>query len=145
VIDPNFKLYSSKMTEASSNIAATSSSVDSLEAYDLLTNEDKARLLMAYSVKVPRSRMLRNISLESKGRNLLDDLLLPLLDESVRRSFLIREASNRGDIEEVERLRREMSERQKMKELSIQAWREGDDKKAEALNDAAIQQGELRL
>ena len=97
---------------------------------------------MAYSVKLPRPRALLQRAVNDKiKRNLLDDMLLPLLDETVRRSYFIREADNRGDTVEADRLRGEMSERQKIKELSRQALRDGNAIKAEALDDMAIQLG----
>jgi len=143
VLDPKINWDVPGKQNESSDIAASLSSIDSLETYDLLTNEDKARLLMANLVRLPRSRMLKNVSHERKQRNPLDDLCLPLLDETVRRSFLIREAGERGDTIEIERLRRDMSERQKLKELSRRARIEDNSEEADALDEMADQLGKI--
>lgn len=46
----------------------------------------------------------------------LDEKLLPLIDESVRRQILVRDAEARGDFDEVNELERQKSKRQIAKE-----------------------------
>jgi hypothetical protein len=72
--------------------------------------------------KLPRPRVLRTIDNTARS-NPLDDLLLPLVDESVRRQYRIRDAELRGDTELVRELQNEKSRRQVAKEKAQQAER----------------------
>ena len=96
--------------------------IQSLAQYDALSNADKARTLMSLSNfegKLPRPRVLRQ---GSKGSaNPLDQLLLPLIDESVRRQYMIRDAQLRQDEAALQKLQSEKSRRQVAKEKAEQA------------------------
>ena len=106
--------------------------VQSLTQYDEMTNEDKARTLMTisnFNGRLPRPRELRKSNPEEP--NVLDSLLLPLIDESIRRQFLIRDAENRGDIALADSLRKEKSRRQMAKEKAELAREAGAEDDAE--------------
>jgi hypothetical protein len=113
---------------ASSEMFPTDNPVQSVQAYDELTNEGKGRTLLGLSNfdgKLPRPRALRK---SPPGQaNALDELLLPLVDESVRRQYQIRDAERRGDMERVAELQERRSRRQIAKE------------KAEAAREAGIE------
>ena len=64
-------------------------------------------------------------------------MLLPLIDESIRRKHQIRDAERRGDIVEAEELRRQVSRRQTALELAERARSEGYEDEAERLGDEA--------
>eukprot|EP00979_Chaetoceros_neogracilis_P000908 scaffold187_cov266-Chaetoceros_neogracile.AAC.38 len=92
--------------------------VKSLDEFDTLAVQDKAQLLMSldsFKGRLPRPRRLKA---DSRGGKLdpLDELLLPFIDESVRRQVLTRSAEERGDIEEVNALEQEKSRKQMAKE-----------------------------
>ena len=61
------------------------------------------------------------------NENPLDKLLLPLIDESVRNEYNIREAERRGDFSLANDLRNNKSDRQKAKEQVEAARREGNE------------------
>jgi hypothetical protein len=120
--------------------------IQSLSEYDVLSNDDKARTLMSMSNfegKLPRPRVLRTIDNSNKS-NPLDDLLLPLVDESVRRQYRIRDAELRGDTELVRELQNEKSRRQLAKEKAEQAREMGVDDAAERWDQEADIYGDLR-
>lgn len=101
----------------------TDNPIKTLAAYDSLTNEKKAKLLLEmsnFSGRLPRPRAVR-----TSEDNPLDKLLIPLIDESVRRQFYIRDAEARGDFDEVNNLRAEKSRRQAAKEKAEQALESG--------------------
>jgi hypothetical protein len=84
--------------------------IKSLGEFDKLTNAAKAKMLLQmsnFSGRLPRPRVLR-MSVD----NPLDKLLLPLIDESVRRQYYIRDAEARGDVDRAAELRAEKSQRQ---------------------------------
>jgi hypothetical protein len=102
--------------------------IKSLEDYDRLSNEDKARTLMSISNfdgRLPRRRVVR------QSPAILDQLLLPLIDESTRWQFMIREAKQRGDMDAVRELEEQKSERQIAKEKAEIARSLGADAEAE--------------
>mmetsp|Transcript_68157 Transcript_68157/g.137107 ORF Transcript_68157/g.137107 Transcript_68157/m.137107 type:complete len:322 (-) Transcript_68157:100-1065(-) len=75
----------------------------------------KARVLlateefqMANKGRLPRPRVVETLGVNET----LDPLLLPLMDEAVRRQVLTEEAAARGEVAEVEVLKREQSRRQ---------------------------------
>lgn len=87
----------------------TDNPVQSLEQYDALNTQDKVRTLLglsSFNGRLPRPRIVR------ANPTALDDLLLPLIDESVRRQYRIRDAERRGDTALVEALLAQKSRRQ---------------------------------
>lgn len=112
----------------------TDNPVTSIEQFDGFSNEDKARTLMSMSNfegELPRPRAVK-ISEQNGGRNALDELLLPLIDESARRQYKIREAEENGDLELAEVLRNEKSRRQLAKEQAELSRLKDDTETAEA-------------
>lgn len=110
----------------------TDNPIQSLGEYDALSNADKARfltMLSNFQGKLPRPRVLRQR--KDKGGNPLDKLLLPLIDESVRRQYLIRDAERRQEVETVKRLKAEKSRRQTAKEKAEAAREAGSEDVAE--------------
>jgi hypothetical protein len=67
----------------------------------------------------------------------LDELLLPLIDESVRRQFLIRDAEERNDVDTANALRAEMSPRQALLERAQAARELGLNDEAQRLENEA--------
>ena len=96
----------------------TDNPVRSLTQLDNMNDQDKAATLLSMSNfqgRLPRPRVVRQAK-AMKGdamNNPLDELLLPLIDESVRRQYLIREAKERGDTDLVRELESAKSSRQK--------------------------------
>ena len=84
---------------------------------------------------LPRQRAFRvaktNFSSQA-GPGPLDALLLPLLDESVRRQFLIRDAERRKDFDTVRELEAKKSRRQVAMELAEEEEDSGDEDMASA-------------
>jgi hypothetical protein len=106
----------------------TDNPIQSLEDYDRLSSEDKARTLMSMSNfdgRLPRRRAVR------QSPAILDELLLPLVDESTRRQYRIREAMQRGDADAVRELEQRKSDRQIAKEKAELARSLGEDAEAE--------------
>jgi hypothetical protein len=113
----------------------TDNPVQSLSAYDAMSNQDKAITLMTMSnfpreKRLPRPRAVRQSEQEQQQdgnsgggtpQNALDELLLPLIDESVRREYRLRDAKRRGDTDLVEQLQRETSRRQVAKAKAAEA------------------------
>jgi hypothetical protein len=107
-----------------SDMFPTDNLIKSLAQYDELSTQDKALTLLSMSNfegRLPRPRVVR------QSEKALDDLLLPLIDESVRRQYLIRDADRRGDTKEVALLKAEKSKRQIAKEMAEQARNDGMD------------------
>jgi len=111
--------------------------VQSLDEYDEMTVQDKAQLLLSlesFNGRLPRPRALKEASTNSNIYNTqfspLDEMMVPLIDESVRRQLLIREAKRRGDIEAADELENKKSMRQMAKESAVQARYEGKDELA---------------
>jgi hypothetical protein len=105
-----------------------------------MSNQDKAMTLMTMSnfpreQRIPRPRAVRQSEQQQQQQqqqqgnkndggtpqNILDELLLPLIDESVRREYRLRDAQRRGDADLVEQLQRETSRRQVAKAKAEQA------------------------
>eukprot|EP00980_Cylindrotheca_fusiformis_P008300 scaffold1736_cov127-Cylindrotheca_fusiformis.AAC.114 len=106
------------------------SPIKSVDEYDELSNEDKAKTLLEmsnFSGRLPRPRVVK----QSKS-NPLDDLLLPLIDESVRRQILIRDAEREGDMELANELRSRKSRRQVAMEMAAAARNSGNDDLADS-------------
>jgi hypothetical protein len=133
---------------ASKEMFPTDNPIQSLNQYDELSNEDKARTLMSMSNfdgKLPRPRAIRKSeATRSTATNPLDDLLLPLVDESVRRQYRIRDAELRGDTDLLEQLQNEKTKYQIAKEKAQDARDRGDDEVAEYWESEAELYGSLR-
>ena len=127
--------------KTSTTVFSADNPVKTLNEYDALSDQDKARILLSlqsFQGQLPRPRVLRESqNNKSTARNdkdgllpsttdALDELLIPFVDESVRRAYRIRDAEKRGDIEEANRLREGKSKRQIAKERAAAAM-EGDD------------------
>ena len=112
--------------------------VNSLQEYDEMTVADKAQMLLSldsFEGRLPRPRVLKeaemsigmkNDSPYSSTLSPLDELLIPLIDESVRRQIMIREAERRGDVSEIKTLQEDRSMRQRAKECAEEARKNGD-------------------
>ena len=141
----------------------TNNPIQSLGQYDSLSIQDKGRLLLSlpsFDGELPRPRVLReyenqngnrnNIRKKSKESetmaafNPIDDLLIPFIDESVRREFLIRDAEIRGDVDEASRLREEKSKRLVARERAAMAREVGQDEEADRWEEEADLQANLR-
>ncbi|GAX27950.1 hypothetical protein FisN_32Lh030 [Fistulifera solaris] len=94
---------------SSTPLFPTDNPIQSLEQYDALTTQDKVRTLLELSNfegQLPRPRTVR------ENPAALDELLLPLIDESVRWQYRMREAQQRGDKAMVETLLEQKSRKQ---------------------------------
>lgn len=130
----------------SSTMFPTDNPVQSLAQYDDMSNDDKARTLMSasnFEGRLPRPRVLRAND-QLGATNPLDDLLLPLIDESVRRQYLIRDAELRGDTDLVRQLKNEKSRRQITKEKAELAREAGAEDVAERWEKEAELSTDLR-
>jgi hypothetical protein len=144
LFDSMFDGSSDSALSSSSNMFPTDNPIQSLDEYDSLSNADKAQtltMLSNFDGKLPRPRVLRQQE-KNGGENLLDKLLLPLIDESVRRQYLIRDAEIRQDYDALEQLQSEKSRRQIAKEKAEQARNEGSDDVADWWeNEADLYEG----
>lgn len=112
---------------SSSSMFPTDNPIQSISQWDSLNNEGKAKTLLEmsnFSGRLPRPRTVRKAPF---GDNPLDKILLPLIDESVRREYKIRDAEQRGDINLANELRATKSRRQKAKEKVDKARSEGNE------------------
>ena len=108
--------------------------IQTLESYDQLSPQDKARTLLTMSNfdgRLPRPRVVR------QSPTILDDLLVPLIDESTRRQYYIRDAQRRGDTARVEELEQQKSRRQVAKEQANLARERGADDEAQRWDQEA--------
>ncbi len=120
--------------ESSGPVFSTFNPVASLDEYDMLYDDDKVRLLLKlenFKGPLPRPRAVMS------DPSLLDQILLPLIDESVRRQHQIRDAERRGDFEEANALRSEMSPRQQLLEEAQRARETGLEERALQLEQEA--------
>jgi len=120
--------------ESSGPVFSTFNPVVSLDEYDMLYDDDKVRLLLkleSFKGPLPRPRAV------TSDPSLLDQILLPLIDESVRRQHQIRDAERRGDFEEANALRSEMSPRQQLLEEAQRAREAGLEERALQLEQEA--------
>jgi hypothetical protein len=121
IFDKAIRMIQQAPDTSNASVFSTYSPVNSLDDYDSLTYDGKARVLLkmeSFQGVLPRPRVVR-----SSKPSALDNLLLPLIDESVRRQYLIRDAEERNDLETANALRAEMSPRQSLLERA-QAVRE---------------------
>jgi len=112
---------------SSRSVFSTFNPVKSLAEYDELTDDTKARLLLkleSFTGQLPRPRAVGMPSNSNIGPSILDEMLIPLVDETIRRQYRIRDAERRNDLQEVERLRKEASPRQVALERLQQAKEE---------------------
>jgi len=129
----------------------TENPVNSMNQFDEMNDGDKAQLLLrldSFKGELPRPRVLKNARLKSNGDDSamdpLDELLLPLIDESVRRQVLVRTAEAKGDYEILDELDRVKSRRQIAKENYEIAKDEGKDDLADMWEKEAEFLGTLR-
>lgn len=114
----------------SSSMFPTDNPIKSMNQLDNLGNKGKAKTLLEmsnFSGRLPRPRTVRNAP---PNENPLDKLLIPLIDESVRNEYNIREAERRGDLVLANELKAKRSNRQKAKEQVDAARREGNEELA---------------
>lgn len=127
------KLYK-RLPSSNTQVFSTYSPISSLREYDSLTNDDKARILLkleSFQGVLPRPRAVR------ESPSAIDNLMLPLIDESVRRQYRIREAEQNNDDETVNVLKSEISPRQSLLEQARVAWEDGREEDAEILENEA--------
>lgn len=147
--------------KSSGHVYSTDNPIQSLEQYDSLSIQDKGRLLLSlpsFEGRLPRPRILREYEKRKGNRNKgnkkgaktiadpnpIDSLLIPFIDESVRREYLIRDANNRGDVDEANRLREEKSKRLLARERAALARESGQDDEADLWEQEADLQANLR-
>jgi hypothetical protein len=138
IIKPNLA------SAASSSVFSTFDPVRSLEEYDSLTNDGKVRLLLkleSFTGVLPRPRAVRSSRVTDKDGlatpSLLDELLVPLIDESIRRQYKIRDAERRKDYAEADSLRSFSSPRQVAIERAQQAREDGLEEEAKRMEEEA--------
>lgn len=132
----------SEQQSTSKNLYPTDNPIQSLEQFDQMSNDVKVRTLMGMSnfagSSLPRPRTVRSDPL------VLDKLLVPLIDESVRRQYLIRNAKERGETQVVEELQSAVSQRGIAKQKAAQARMVGSYDVAEFWENEANLFGSLR-
>jgi hypothetical protein len=110
-------------------VYSTDNPIKSINEYDQLNTQDKAQILLSlesFKSKLPRPRILEQ-NKDKKGiMNPIDKLLVPLIDESVRRELLIRDAESKGDFESATALRKNKSRKQIADEKAAEAIRDGN-------------------
>ena len=84
--------------------------------------------------RLPRPRTVRNLP---DDENPLDKLLLPLIDESVRNEWKIRDAVRRGDVDLANELKSKKSNLQIAREREKAARRDGNENLAKQWNEEA--------
>jgi len=146
--------------KSSEYVYSTDNPIQSLDQYDSLSIQDKGRLLISlpsFEGQLPRPRVLREYENNQKGNegkkkdaeriadpNPIDNLLVPFIDESVRREYLIRDAEGRGDVDEANRLREEKSKRLIARERADMARENGQDEEADLWEQEADLQASMR-
>jgi len=129
---------------SSSSMFPTDNPITSINQLDSLGNKGKAKTLLEmsnFSRRLPRPRTVRKAPV---NENPLDKLLLPLIDESVRSEYNIRDAERRGDLNLANELKAKRSNRQKAKEKVDAARRDGNEDLAEKWESEAKFQEALR-
>jgi hypothetical protein len=138
LFDSIFESKPSRGTSSqSSSMFPTDNPIKSLDQLDGLSNSEKAKLLLEmsnFSGKLPRPRALWNAP---QNENPMDNLLLPLIDESVRNQYRIRDALRRGDLDLAAQLDASKSKLQKAKEMAEAARNEGDEELASQWDEEA--------
>ncbi|KAL3915048.1 MAG: hypothetical protein SGILL_005829 [Bacillariaceae sp.] len=124
-------------SSTSSTMFPTDNPIKSLQQLDGLNNASKAKTLLEmsnFSERLPRPRVLRT---SPPNDNPLDKLLLPLIDESVRNQYQIRQAEQKGDTALVEQLRSSQSKLQEAREKADTARTDGNEELAEKWDNEA--------
>ncbi|KAG7360365.1 hypothetical protein IV203_035464 [Nitzschia inconspicua] len=135
--DPFSDNRQSSVDEVPKQLFPTDNPIKSLEQLDGLDNAAKAKTLLEMSNfrgSLPRPRVVRNAP---PNENPLDQLLLPLIDESVRKQYRLRKAEETGDKELVEQLKAEKSQLQIAREKADIARLEGNDDAAKRWEEEA--------
>jgi hypothetical protein len=117
-------------TATSKELFPAENPVQSLAELDRQSNEDKARTLMRMSNfegRLPRPRVVKESERTTGEMNALDQLLIPRIDESVRREYYIRQAVKVGDLELAQELESSKSMRQIAREKAEQAKDMGEE------------------
>jgi len=125
----------------------TDNPIQSLNELDGLSDEEKAQILMSMSNfegRLPRPRTVRQSGKMNGEMNALDRLLVPLIDESVRRDYYIRQAVRNGDLELAQELESSKSMRQIAKEKAERAKEASEPDVAEYWEEEAELFGSLR-
>jgi hypothetical protein len=112
----NLNLYDNIVSLPASSEAKdlfpTDNLVRSLSQYDQMSMDDKVRTMFAMSnfqESLPRRRVVL------QNPSVLDQLLLPLVDESVRYEWSLRDAQERNDVARIQELQERQSQRSKAK------------------------------
>jgi hypothetical protein len=129
---------------STSSMFPTDNPITSINQLDSLGNKGKAKTLLEmsnFSRRLPRPRTVRKAPV---NENPLDKLLLPLIDESVRNEYNVRDAERRGDLNLANELKAKRSNRQKAKEKVDAARRDGNEDLAEKWESEAKFQEALR-
>jgi hypothetical protein len=119
----------------------TDNPIETLSEYDALSNQEKAKTLLElsnFNDRLPRPRVVR------QQPDALDKLLIPLVDESVRRQYMIRDAERQGDTVRVQELQATKSKRQVAKEQAELAREAGSLDVAERWEEEAELYSNLR-
>lgn len=123
-------------------------SITTVEIYDSLSIDQKAEILLQsdlLSEQVPRPRAVLREYHSGESFTILDRLLIPLIDESVRGEYLIREARRRNDVEALKKLKKSRSKRQMAKEMAQLSREGGNPELAEMWENEADFQKSLRV
>lgn len=123
-------------------------SITTVEIYDSLSIDQKAEILLQSDLlyeQVPRPRAVLREYHSGESFTILDRLLIPLIDESVRGEYLIREARRRNDVEALKKLKKSRSKRQMAKEMAQLSREGGNPELAEMWENEADFQKSLRV
>lgn len=112
-------------SNASKDLFPTDNVIQSLQLYDEMSIDNKARTFMAMSntqqISLPRRRLV------DQNPQIIDDLLLPYIDESVRYEYNMRTAQRRGDVNAIRELEEQQSTRSKARMNRVDAENANDD------------------
>jgi len=131
----------------------TDNPIRTLNEFDDLSNSDKAVTLIELSNfegSLPRPRVVRQFERQGgdtskmSTEHPLNKLLIPLIDESVRRQYLVRDAINKEDWERVQELEAGTSKRQEALELAEEYREMGEEEKAMQWEAEANLYGSMR-
>jgi hypothetical protein len=119
----------SDSSNMSKDLFPTDNIIQSLQQYDQMTIDDKASTFMAMSntqqIPLPRRRMVE------QNPQIIDDLLIPYIDESVRYEYNIRTAQQSGDLNRIKELEQQQSMLSKARMNRINAEDFNDDESKE--------------
>jgi hypothetical protein len=113
------------VTSSTKDLFPTDNIVQSIQQYDQMTIDDKARTFMAMSNTQQQPLPRRRTILDNP--KLIDDLLLPYVDESVRYEYAQRNAKESGDTEKVQEMQQQQSMRSKAQMNLANAERRSND------------------